>query len=161
YAIEDILFVALFFLTAVITGFFTTRLKEREKLLQKREDRTQAIYEIVREIAGAPSIQHVLSVVPQRIGALLNGQCEIIVKDPDNGLIYDEKSQIASNEKEKAVAMWVFEHGKEAGWSTDTLPSVSRIYIPIRGFKEITGILSYQPSIAQPLTIDEHNLLYT
>jgi two-component system, OmpR family, sensor histidine kinase KdpD len=156
--LNNIVFVFLYFLTAMITGIFSTRIKEREKLLQKREESTQAIYEIVKDIATAPSEQQVFKSVKSRLGNILSGNCQVIVKQPDNGLIFEENM----DEKEKAVAIWVFEHGKEAGWTTETLPSVSSLYVPLQGHKEIVGVLSYHPkNLQKPLSIEENNLLHT
>jgi two-component system, OmpR family, sensor histidine kinase KdpD len=162
YDWNDIAFVVLYFLTAMITGMFTSRIKEREQLLQKREEKTQAIYEIVREIASAPSTQHALQAVATRLGKLLNGTSEIIVKELNGELILNDKVSIYNDEKEKALAIWVFEHGKEAGWSTETLSSVKHLYVPLKGFSEIMGVLLFCSLKPQtPLSIEESNLLHT
>lgn len=162
YEWDDIAFVVFYFLTAMVTGIFTSRIREREVLLQRREEKTQAIYEIVREIASAPSVQHLFKAVTERLGTLLNGKCELIIRDPEDGLILDDKVSIYNDEKEKAVATWVFEHGKEAGWGTDTLPSVQYLYVPIKGFKEIVGVILYRPfKPQQPLSTEELNLTHT
>jgi two-component system, OmpR family, sensor histidine kinase KdpD len=155
-------FVFLYFLTAMITGVLSTRIKEREELLHQRENGTQAIYEIVKEIATAPSEEQIFKSVKEKLGRILNGTCEVMVNEQDGGLIFEENTSVALDEKEKAVAAWVFENGKEAGWTTETLPSVSCLYIPLKGHKEIVGVLAFCPKNPQKhLSIEENNLLHT
>ncbi len=159
---EDYFWFGVFFLTAVVTGILASRIRERELLLRKRDDSTQAIYEIVREIASAPTTPVLLLAVKERLGTILAGKCDIILKTLDDGLNLETSPPFLRDEKELAVASWVFTHGKEAGWSTDTLPSVKNLYIPLKGFTEIVGILSFQPiNPATLLTNQEINLLFT
>lgn len=156
---EDITLTLFFFLIASVTSIFAQEIKEKEQMMQKREESTQAIYEIVREIAGAPSSSHIFKAVKERLGSILDGQCEIIVKKIDDGLIFE--SDVIHDEKERAVANWVFLNGKEAGWSTTTLSSVKALYIPLKGISEVVGVLTYQPNQNKHLTNEEINSVYT
>jgi K+-sensing histidine kinase KdpD len=125
----------------------------------KGEQSAQAIYEIVREIAGAPSTAHVFKAFKEKVGALLNGKLEIAVRE--DGLLIEEQLPLLEGEKERAVANWVLENGKEAGWSTSTLSSAKNLYIPLKGFKTVVGVLAYRPLQDQPLHFEEMNFLYT
>jgi len=158
---EDWATFTIYFLTAIITGILTTRIREREQLLRLREERTETLYNIVKEITTAPSTDQLLKRITDRLGSSFKGKCEIILKDLDNRLRFDRQSLIVGDDKEKGVALWVFEQGKEAGWSTDTLPSVKNLYIPLKGYKEIMGVLAYHPEKPRALLVDEINILYT
>ncbi|HTX61541.1 MAG TPA: sensor histidine kinase KdpD, partial [Methanobacterium sp.] len=50
--------------------------------------------------------------------------------------------KIDFNEHEKGVATWVFEHGKEAGNSTETLSSSKWLHLPLEVQKNTVGVLS-------------------
>lgn len=76
-------------------------------------------------------------------------------------MAFDEKQLLLGNEKEKAAANWVFQNGKEAGWSTITLPAAQNLYIPLKGYHEIVGVLAYHPNTDRALTIEEKNFLHT
>lgn len=159
---NNVAFVILYLLTAIITGILSTRIKERELLLYKRENSTQTIYEIVKSIATAPSEKAVLKSVKEKLGRVLKGVCEVMIKEQDDRLISEEGIPISHDEKEKAIAYWVLDRTKEAGWSTETLPSVSTLYIPLKGLNESVGVLSYCPENPQALlSLDENNLLRT
>lgn len=158
---EDIILLVLYLLTAVITGVLTDRAKQHKQMLEKREKSLEILYNIVGEIASATSLKDVLVSVKSGLGTALGGHSEIIVKEIDNGLIFDESMPLSKNEKEKAAINWVFQNGKEAGWSTSTLPFAQNLYIPLKGLKEVVGVLSYQPKTEKELSIEEKNFLYT
>lgn len=158
---EDTSLIALFILTGLITGVLNQRSRKREALLLKREEATQAIYEIVRDIASAPSLDQILARVKNHLGTILNGSCEIILKEIDTGQLMFNSSLLLSDDKEKGVAKWVFENSKEAGWSTSTLPESKNLYLPLKSYKEVLGVLVYHPNIKRALSPEEMNFLYT
>lgn len=158
---DEIIGTILFLITGTVTAILTSRARARQEMLLKREVSTQAIYEIVKEIATAPSTKHILTSIKERLGKVLNGTCELLIKQIDNGLIFESDSPLLQDEKERAVAEWVFENGKEAGWTTNTLPSAKSLYIPLKGFREIVGVLRFQPKLNKELSPEELNFLYT
>ncbi len=153
-SLEDISVLLLFFLVAFLTGMQIRRTKAREKVLINRELSTQAIYEIVRGIATAPSTSALFENFKNKIISLLKGSCEIAIGQEK--LHFNQ----GFDEKEKAIANWVFLNGKEAGSTTPTLSSARYLHIPLKGFKQTVGVLSYCPH-AQALSAEENNFLYT
>ena len=159
---EDKALLILYFLTALVTGVLIDRAREHKEMLLKREARTQTLYEIVHDIATMSSTADLINSIKARLGVLMNGTCEIFIKSADGRLLFDKSSFVGSDEKEKNAAKWVMENGKEAGWSTTTLPLVHNLFIPIKGFQEIAGVLAFRPKISShPLSIEEKNFFYT
>lgn len=157
---EDAGYIILLLLAALITGILTNRVRTRQELLRKKEQSTQAIYEIGRAISSAATQGELFQEVKEKLGQILQGTCEIIPR-MNGGLDWTKPSPILENEKEIAVAKWSFENGKEAGWSTSTLPSVKNLFIPLKGFKEVVGILAFRPHAERALYPEEGNFLYT
>jgi two-component system sensor histidine kinase KdpD len=158
---EDITLLIFYFLTAVVVGVLTDRAKRHKEMLIKRERSIEALYEIVREIATSASFHQVVMSIRDRLGSVLNGKCEILLKQIDNGIVIDESVSFSDNEKEKAAANWVFQNGKEAGWSTSTLPYAQNLYVPLVGRKEVVGILVYHPAENKELSVEEKNFIYS
>lgn len=158
---QDNVLLLLYLVTGICTGILTDRARKQRELLEKRERSTDALYRIVRDIASALSFKDVLKNVKQRLGSVLGGQCEIIVKKMDDGLDFDQEDSKMGDEKERAAATWVFENNKEAGWSTPTLPSEKKFYIPLKGFSEVVGVLVFHPYGEKTLSLEEKNLIYT
>lgn len=155
---EDITIFFLYFLTAFITGTFTNRIRQREHLLRRNEAQTQTIYEIIRIIASTPTSQSLINAVERRLAKTLDGECEISLKDLNDNLVFRPASRLLTEQKERAVALWVFQNNKPAGWSTATLPSVQNLYLPITGFRDIIGVLAYRPHQKISLPIEAMNL---
>lgn len=162
YSFTDLALLILYFFTAIITGILIDRARERKEILVKRDASTQAIYDIVRTIAGASTFDNIMLSVKSKLGSILNGKCEIILKKLDNGLNFEQIPTLSKDEKEQNAAKWVFDNAKEAGWSTTTLPSVQYLYIPLKGYNEIFGVLAYRPiNPHRTLSTEEFNFTYT
>ena len=129
---EDVFLIILFLSTALFTGILIDRTRLHREMLIKREESSLVLYEIVKSIASSPSLKEVLQTVCQKLGNFLKGKCQIFLKKMDD--VFD--ANLLTNPKEKAAAHWVFENGKEAGWSTTTLPSEKKFFLPLKGFNE-------------------------
>lgn len=135
--------------------------KGREVKRRKQEEASLAIYEIVKIISASPQPDSLLVAVQDKIGGLLQGSCVILVRDGALKLDFSDNSPLLAEEKERAVAELCFDTGKEAGWSTFTLPLAKNLYIPLKGFKEVVGVLVYHPFLDKPLLPEENYFLYT
>jgi len=158
---EDAGFLIIYLLVAVVMGVLSSRVIEKERLLSIREENSEFLFEIEKEIANASSIQHLRIAIINRLKKIFKGDFDILVKNNDNQLVFDGSLPLMKDEKERVVALWVFKNDKIAGWSTDTLPYSAGLFFPIRGFGETMGVLIFQPKYPRPLTISEMNLIQT
>ena len=157
---EDITFVGVYFVIAAIAGSLTSRMREQERFLQEREEKSERLYEIEREIANAINFQYLRLNVCSHLDNMFPGKFDILTKSTDNEIIIDSHLPFLQEEKEKATVTWVFKNGKIGGWSTDTLPSSEGMYFPIKFSKATNGVLVYQPK-DRPFSLDEINFLQT
>lgn len=159
---EDMILLPGFFLLAVFTVFLTDRSKKNRELLIKHERSIEALYDIVQKIAGAPSFEEALKAVKDKLSFILGGKYDIAIGQIDRKLVFNEEnSSLFENEKEQAAAQWVFQNGKEAGFSTSTLPLSKNFYIPLKGKNEIVGVLAHRSKSGKELSAEEKNFLYT
>lgn len=158
---EDLVLLAFYLLTAIFMGILTDRARKNKELLAKREKSIEVLYDIVREIADASSLKEAIMSVKDGLSSALDGRCEIILPDKNGNLMFDESLPLFNSDKERSAAQWVFLNGKEAGWSTSTLPFAQCFYIPLKGAKEIVGVLAFIPKSGKELKIEEVNFLYT
>lgn len=158
---EDLAILVLYLFTATIMGILTSRIKESKQLISLAEERTGALYEIEKEIAGATSLEQMRQGVTSHLETIFPGEFDILAAKIGGQLEIESHLLILNLEKEKAVATWVFQNGKMAGWSTDTLPSANCIYFPIKGLGETLGILVYHPRTHRTLSLNEMNFLET
>lgn len=158
---EDIALLILYFLTALTVGILVDREREHKAMRAKGEQTTTALYEIVRTLAGNQSTDEILAYIKDQLNRSVSGTYEFLIKKIDNGLTLSDPENLLSSEKEKSSAIWSFENGKEAGWSTDTLPSAKNLNIPLKGLHEVVGLLVFRPKIGRFLTEEEKNFLRT
>lgn len=157
---EDIVLLVLYFFTAICTGILTDRARKNSEILTKREHSIEVLYDVIQDIADSPTNEQVLISITQRLSSVLEGRCEIAIKGIDNKLKFDHLA-LFKNEKEQLAASWVFLNGKEAGWSTSTLPACQNMYIPLNGLKGVVGTLAYHSKQNKKLSIEDKNFLYT
>ena len=158
---EDITLVIIYFFVAAIMGILTSRMREQDQFLHRREEKMERLYEIERDIANATNIQYLRLNVSSHLENSFPGQFDILIKSPDNQLIFDSQLPLLKEEKERVAAIWVFQNGKVGGWSTDTLPSAEGIYFPIKFSKSTVGVLVYYPKKERSLSMEEMNFIQT
>ena len=158
---ENIILLVFYLLTAMIIGILSNRTRRHKELLVKREKSIETLYELVKSMAQATTLQEVIDSVKTGLNSALNCRTDIFIKNSNNSIIVDSTSSIFNNEKEINTANWVFLNGKEAGWSTSTLPFSKNLYIPLKGVKEVVGVLAFKSNTQQELNLEERNFLYT
>lgn len=158
---EDLALLALYVLTAIVTGILVDKARSQKEMLAKNEASSRVLYDIGQRIATAPSNQEAFKAVKEQLRKIFNGDFEILAKLIDNGLALDKPVALLVDDNEKNVILWVFENEKEAGWSTTTFPSSKNLYLPLKGFHEVVGILIFNPKINKALAPEEKTFLYT
>lgn len=158
---EDIGVVILYIISALILVRLISQIKEKDMLLDQSEEKRGALFEIEKGIAKSTSFEQMYQEICSHLRAIYPGEFDILMVKADGQLSEDVHIPLLKHEKERAVALWVFEHGKVAGWSTDTLSSVSCIYFPIKGIKDTLGVLVYSPKNQRSLSNSEMNFLQT
>lgn len=159
--IEDRVVMFIYVLIAISIGILINRERRYQKILLAREKTTDALFEIVQHIGELTSIEETCKTIKVSLEKLVNGVVEFMIKEIDNGLVFKNKTTLIDDQMENNTALWVFDHQKEAGWSTDTLPASQNLYIPLKGSYEAVGLLVYRPKTGRLLTAEEKNVLYT
>ncbi|MDP3431479.1 MAG: DUF4118 domain-containing protein [Bacteroidota bacterium] len=141
---EDILMFGMFFIIALVNGVLTTKVRRQERLALEREERTNALFQLTRELSKASGIDMVLAVAIEGIKNHFRTDPFFILQDGNNilhssGRLQKEKKLA---EKEYGVAEWVFKHSQKAGKFTDNLPSVEFTFFPLPGTRLNPGVVA-------------------
>ncbi|MDD5594144.1 MAG: sensor histidine kinase KdpD [Candidatus Margulisbacteria bacterium] len=155
----DLIMSVVYIITAIVTGYLTSKIRRDERLLAVREARTDTMHRITTIIAGARDRLACIEEIEREIGVILPGKCKVIVKSDKTRFDETLRQTITGDEKELSVAMWAFEKGETAGWSTDTLTFAGAMYLPLKGPSENIGVLLYRPEHYRTLSQDEKNFL--
>ena len=114
---EDILIFGLFFIIALVNGVLTTRVRKQEQLVRDREKRTNALFQLTKELSKASGIDEVLTVAIREIKTNFQIDSFFILQNGENRL--NDVGRVQKGKKiltaEYHVAEWVFNHAQKAG----------------------------------------------
>jgi len=158
---EDYMMFGMFLAVAAVVGHLTTQLRLNEKHLRIRERRVTALYHLTREISSAISMHDVLDGAIENIGAVLEADVAILVKQPSEHLSPHEGNTLVLDDREMGVAEWTALHSRPAGLFTDTLPSSKGFYLPLVASRGTVGVLGLKPRRKRPDTPELTSLAET
>jgi two-component system sensor histidine kinase KdpD len=152
---EDILMFGMFFIVALLNGIFTTRVRRQEQLAIERERRTNALFQLSRQLSGASGIDEVLAVAIEEIKSHFALEPLFILQDGNK--ILHQTGRLRKDRKlsplEYQVAEWVFVNMKPAGSFTDTLTTTEQTFFPLTGSQVNPGVLAVR--LGKPLQGDQ------
>lgn len=83
---EDILMFSMFGIVVLMNGVFTTRVRRQEKMTREREIRTNALFQLTRELSRTGGIEDVLKVAVREIRTHFDLPAAFILKDEHGDL---------------------------------------------------------------------------
>lgn len=141
---EDVLIFGLFFIIALVNGILTTRVRRQEQIAREREKRTNALFQLTKELSKASGIDEVLKVAAGEIKNHFLLNSFFILQDGNNILrttvhLQKEKKLTPA---EYNVAEWVFKNGQKAGAHTSQLFGTEYTFFPLAGTRVNPGVLA-------------------
>ncbi len=155
-----------YFLTFVMmfgVGLFiselTARIRKQERDARHREERTAALYALSRNLTTADDERSIAAiVVHQAAGAF--GVPVMVLRSDTQGELHtlaaDPTLKILDS-KDREVARWSCEHGRPAGFGTDTLTGSKLLCAPLVVGGSVLGVLALVP--AAPLGAEQRAFL--
>jgi two-component system sensor histidine kinase KdpD len=136
----------MFFIIALLSGVLTSRIKRQEMKIRIREERTNALYQLTRELSIATGIEEVINIAKNDIKKYFNLKIQILLRNDTNQLDYSSQndSSIILSRNDMSVAAWTFQHSTKAGKHTDTLPSGDYTFYPLKGNQMNLGVIAIQ-----------------
>jgi two-component system, OmpR family, sensor histidine kinase KdpD len=137
-------------LVSVLISTLAARVRAQADAARQREQRTQVLYAMSRDVAGARTAEEVARAARRHVSDVLGGDVAVLVPGAAGDLEAVGDDHAAGDAREKAVARWSFDHGRAAGLGTDTLPGASAVWVPLRGTQAVLGVLGLRPDPAVP-----------
>ena len=134
----------MFFIIALLSGVLTSRIRRQELKIRVREERTNALYQLTRELSTASGNDEVLKIAYDGIQKYFNLESQILLKNDSNQLDFQfQKNQsFKLSGNDISVAGWTFQHAIKAGKHTDTLPSSKFTFYPLKGNQINLGVIA-------------------
>jgi len=164
FAVSDTQYVVTFGVMLVVSLLISTlaaRVRGQAEGARRRERRTQVLYGMTQDLAGARTVEEVARAATRHVYELLQGPVEVLLPGA-SGRLSPLEDAPGGDPREAAVAQWAFDHNRAAGLGTDTLPGASAHYVPLRGTSSALGVLGVRPDDSLlPLGPDQIDLLET
>ncbi|MEL7610218.1 MAG: sensor histidine kinase KdpD [Bacillota bacterium] len=149
---------------ALITSTLTVRIKDQAKLAVERERRTDALFEINKNLLSTRGLDSTVALTNDTIVKLFGRSTIFYTRDPAEAQGYsilrapeDADDPAFQSKEEQAIAHWVFLNQKPAGAGTDTFAQARAFYLPVLAQGRVLGVLGLSCS-AGP--IDHGQLLF-
>jgi two-component system sensor histidine kinase KdpD len=158
---HDLMMFAMFFVVALVVGHLTTRLREREQLERRREERATALYRFIRELARCDTSDAAVATAVAHLQTAFALNSAVLARDEHGvfgGAPHPESTWKLSS-KEEGVAAWAFQNKRAAGRTTDALPDADGLHLPLTVGGRVEGVLSVEMSDRPALTPEQRELL--
>jgi two-component system sensor histidine kinase KdpD len=165
FAVSDTQYVvsfAVMLVVGLLVSALAARVRDAAEFARQRERRTRALYALSRELAGLREPREVAAAGARHVAELFH--CPAVVYLPGTAgrlePVGDPPPGFAGSAREGAVAQWAFEHGRDAGAETETLPAALAHHEPLMGTRSRLGVLAVElgPGL-RPLPPDQRELL--
>lgn len=150
---DDMLVFGMFFIIALVNGVLTTRVRRQEKLIREREERTNSLFQLTRQLSKATGMEEVLSIARAEIKSKFGVEAFFILQDGNNNLasLKSLKETIELKLDEYALAEWTFSNQQKSGAFTSISPQLQYTYFPLPGNRINPGVMAIQSNCAIPI----------
>ena len=147
----------------IIISYFTSRLKQQTAIAKRHEQQMTTLYALGRELATLNDLESYANAIVKSIGETFGHNVTIFLTDTEKGgelAPYVSYSNLELDEHERAAAVWSYEHDKQVGLGTDTLPDAKARYIPLTTARGKVGVLAIWTGETKTiLTVEQEKLL--
>jgi two-component system sensor histidine kinase KdpD len=162
FAVADTQYVVTFAVmlgTALLISTLTARLRHQAEAARQREARSAALFDMARDLTAAHDETAIAEAAARHVREVFVSQVLLLLPDRDRPgrlrLAAEETITYRFDEREEAVAQWVFDHARMAGKSTDTLPAAKGLYLPLKTAGGVVGVLGVHPADPEMLLSPE------
>jgi two-component system sensor histidine kinase KdpD len=127
----------------MLNGTLTSRVRRQEKKIRIREERTNALYQLTKDLNSISGFDDVIKVTADFINRYFKLECCIVLKNDLNQLEAKsfESFDIHLTESEMSIVNWVDKNSVKAGKFTNTLPSNEYTFYPLIGSNGALGVI--------------------
>jgi two-component system sensor histidine kinase KdpD len=144
----DIMMLIMFFIIALLNGILTSRVRRQEKKIRVREERTQALYQLSKDLNSVVGNVEVIKMARSYVQKYFQLNNYILLRDQQGQIqhIRSDPSFEALTDNDISIAEWVLKNTQKAGKFTDTLPSSRFTFYPLIGTSGNIGAIVVQHS---------------
>lgn len=141
---EDILMFAMFFVIALLNGIFTFRVREQEQLAKSKEESTNSLFLLTKELSKAGSIREILTVAKREILSNFGWEAQFILQNGQNNCLneyFDQERDRKLNREDLEFSVRVFQSGNSVGREIGNPDRSEDLYFPLPGVRLMPGVV--------------------
>jgi len=157
----DMGLLVMFFVTALMMGFITSKLRRQKEVEQKQRLRSESLYELTKALALSTDIAQAMKVATGQINLLVPGKsCVLMIDENEQPLFLSAIGDtIEMTDNQKGLVQWVVANKKAAGRFSDTLPQQPLMYLPLMSSGQVRAVLVINLLEDKPLDLAQRTLL--
>jgi two-component system sensor histidine kinase KdpD len=132
---------------ALVIATLMANVRQQTRVAGARERRTALLYRMSRELAATRGTSDMARIAVKHVAEVF--QCEAVLLLPDHAgkLLVPHEAPVDGSYRgsDVAVAQWVLDHGRRAGFGSDTLPAAPALYLPLGDSQRLLGVLAVLP----------------
>ena len=149
---------AVMLVTALITGQLAAGLKQKAQEARTREQRTQALYEVARQLAGSLTLDQVVDLARQFVRAQL--AADALILDPHgHPLVLTEAPVSTACRIEVHLAKVAQDSGQTVRHDELSSDGYASLYVPLKASMRIRGVLAVAFAPEAPVLLPENQAL--
>jgi len=166
FATQDVQYALILFAllaVSIVISYFTSRLQKQTAVAKFHERQMTTLYALGRELAVLNDLESYMHAIIKSARETFGHSTTIFLWDSQAGgaskpHIYGTDTVVDDNEL--AAAIWSYEHRKQVGFGTDTLPEARARYIPLTTARGTVGVLALWAAHEKAtLTVEQEQLL--
>lgn len=151
----------LFLAVAVVTGNLAARLRDQARAQRAIAKRTANLFDFSRKVASVASLDDVVWAAVTHVASTM--QCSSMILMPDASgqlaIVGGMPPEDQLEPRDHGAAEWAWGKREPAGWSSQTLPSATWLFLPMKSADRVHGLLGVQFGTRQYITTEERRLL--
>lgn len=135
-----------FIVVSLIVSFLSKGIRWQNETTRHRERFLASLYSFSRDMMDASNLKEILDKASTHISHAFQSDVVILLPNENKQLqVVEKQGELEFDEKEKAVALWVYKNGMNAGKNTQTLASANWHYLPLKAEDMTFGVLGFTP----------------
>ncbi|MEP7354128.1 MAG: DUF4118 domain-containing protein [Acidobacteriota bacterium] len=159
FIIEDFEYLVTFaamLVVALVISTQTDRIRAHAIDATEREARAQALYRLSDRLANETKLFDTACVAASVASEVLQSQVVIFMpKDDAISFLRRTSATLPMPESEETIAQWVFRHGRKAGLGVDDLIHAKALYVPLRGARNVVGVMAVVPTNSNSTDLEQ------
>jgi two-component system sensor histidine kinase KdpD len=155
---------AIMLTVALIISSLAARLRYQARIATYRERRTNALFDLGKELAGALTTAQIVDIGCRHLRGEFRAQVAFLLPDARDQVRPARAGDTTDclRGPDLGVAQWVYDHAEPAGLGTHTLPANPALYLPLRAPMRTRGVVALTPEDPRLIALPEqYRLLET